>query len=378
MKKICFVTAARSEYGPLKWLMKDINDSKEFELQLIVTGGHLSYEQGHTVDQIIEDGFRIDYTVNIQLDTSSTARIAESMGKMTEGFAKAFEKLEPDYLLVLGDRYELLSICNTAFVMCIPIIHLSGGDITEGAIDDGIRNAVTMLAQYHFPGTKNSAKNIVRMCGTNENIWSVGEAGLDSFNRERLLTREQLSENLQIDSEKRWVLMTYHAETRKSIQYNLKSVKNCVKALVDEENIQVIITYANADFGGKEINEYIEEAARCYSNKIKVVPSLGHFRYLSFMRQVDFVVGNSSSGIIETPFMNIPTINIGNRQKGRYQCGNILQCDSDLKSIKYAINKIEEYKNKPHKDLKYWGDGYTSKRILKILKVVLLKNKVYS
>lgn len=371
MKKICIVTAARSEYGPLKWLIEDINSSEEFELQLIVTGGHLSHEQGHTIDQIIEDGFAIDYIVDAQLNTSSPARTAETMGRMAEGFAKAFEELEPEYLLVLGDRYELLPICNTAFVMCIPIIHLSGGDITEGAIDDGIRNAVTMLAQYHFPSTTDSAKNIIRMRGSDKNVWAVGEPGLDSFNRECLWTRKEIANNLCIDEKKRWGLMTYHAETRKSLEYNINCVKNCIDALVQEEGLQTIITYANADFGGKEINNYIEEASSNYPDKIKVIPSLGHLRYLSFMRQVEFVIGNSSSGIIESPFMNISTINIGDRQKGRYQCGNIVQCESDLESMKKAIDRILKHrKNKPE-DLDYWGDGHTSEKIMKILKVVL-------
>lgn len=370
MNKICFVTAARSEYGLLKWLMKDISESNDFELQLIVTGGHLSYDQGHTVDQIMEDGFKIDYTVDAQLDVSATARIAESMGRMAEGFAKAFEKLEPDYLLILGDRYELLPICNTAFVMRIPIIHISGGDVTEGAIDDGIRNAVTMLAQYHFPGTIDSAKNIIRMRGSDKNIWAVGEPGLDSFNREKLLTREELAEILQIDVNKRWALMTYHAETRKSIEYNLNNVKNCIDVLASKDDLQTVITYANADFGGKQINEYVEEAGRKYPEKIKVIPSLGHFRYLSFMRCVDFVIGNSSSGIVETPFMNIPTINIGDRQKGRYQCGNVVQCEPELKAIQKTVGSIDDLKKFPHGDLNYWGDGHTSERIVEKIRTI--------
>ena len=368
MKKICFVTAARSEYGLLKWLMKDIDDSDEFKLQLIVTGGHLAYEQGHTVDQIIDDGFKINYIVDEQLDTSSTAQIAESMGRMAEGFAKAFEELNPDYLLVLGDRYELLPICNTAFVMCIPIIHLSGGDVTEGAIDDGIRNAVTMLAQYHFPGTEDSAKNIIRMRGSDKNVWVVGEPGLDSFNREKLLSRKELADNLQIDSNKRWVLMTYHAETRESIEYNISNVKNCIDVLLTQGDLQIVITYANADFGGKQINEYIEEAAKKYPEKIKVIPSLGHCRYLSFMKQVDFVIGNSSSGIVEAPFMNIPTINIGDRQKGRYQCGNIIQCRPRLEEIRQAVSDIEIIKKNEPSDLNYWGNGHTSEKIVDILR----------
>ena len=368
MKKICFVTAARSEYGILKWLMKDIDESDDFSLQLIVTGGHLSYDQGHTIDQIMEDGFKIDYTVDAQLDTTSTARIAESMGRMAEGFAKAFEELEPDYLLILGDRYELLPICSTAFVMRIPIIHISGGDVTEGAIDDGIRNAVTMLAQYHFPGTKDSAENIIRMRGSDKNVWAVGEPGLDSFNREKLLSRDELANILQLDVNKRWALMTYHAETKENIEYNICNVKTCIDVLVGQKNLQTVVTYANADFGGKQINEYIEEAAKEYSDRIKVVPSLGHFKYLSFMKQVNFVIGNSSSGIIEAPFMNIPTINIGDRQKGRYQCGNIIQCEPKIDAIKKAVSNIEVLRNTPHTDLNYWGDGHTSERIIEILK----------
>ena len=367
MKKICFVTAARSEYGLLKWLMSDIDKCEEFELQIIVTGGHLSAEQSHTIDQIIEDGFDITYIVDSKLDTSSTARIAESMGRMSEGFAVAFEKLEPDYLVVLGDRYELLPICNTAFVMRIPIIHLSGGDVTEGAIDDGVRNAVTMLADYHFPGTEDSAKNIIRMRGSSVNVWAVGEPGLDSFNREKLLGREELANNLGLNPNKRWGLMTYHAETRESIDYNIENVTACIEELV-KEDIQTLVTYANADFGGKQINECVEEQAKKYPDKIIVIPSLGHYRYLSYMKQVELVIGNSSSGIVEAPFMNIPVINIGDRQKGRYQCGNVLQCEPNRAAISSAIKATLGSKLVHHDDLNYWGDGHTSERILSILK----------
>lgn len=371
MKKICFVTAARSEYGLLKWLMLDVDKSEKFSLQLIVTGGHLSYDQGHTVDQILEDGFNISYTVDAELDTTSTARIAESMGKMSQGFAKAFEVLVPDYLVVLGDRYELLPICNTAFVMRIPIIHLSGGDVTEGAIDDGVRNAVTMLADYHFPGTEDSAKNIIRMRNSEKNVWAVGEPGLDSFNRETLLSREELAANLGLDENKKWGLMTYHAETRESIEYNIANVKMCIESLIEYDEFQTIITYANADFGGKQINDIVEEAAGKYPEKLKVIPSLGHFRYLSFMRQAHFVIGNSSSGIIEAPFLKIPVINIGGRQKGRYKCSNVIQCSPQLEAIKHAIRLIDSGRIVDGTDLNYWGDGHTSEKIVQILTNVL-------
>ena len=218
MKKICVVTAARSEYGLLRWLIEDLRKSNEFDLQLVVTGGHLLNSQGHTIDQIRQDGNHISYVVDVGLDISTTALLAASMGRMAEGFADCFQRLQPDYLLVLGDRYELLPICNTAFVMRIPIIHLSGGDVTEGAIDDGIRNAVTMLATYHFPGTEQSAENISRMRGTNKNIWVVGEPGLDIFNRLPLWGRKALADNLGLNFSKKWILMTYHPETKESLE----------------------------------------------------------------------------------------------------------------------------------------------------------------
>ena len=371
MIKICIITAARSEYGCLKWIISDIRDCDEFQLQLIVTGGHLSYEQGHTIDQIIEDGFLINYIVDSKLDTSSTARIAESMGRMAEGFTVAFEKIAPDYILILGDRYELLPICSTAFVMGIPIIHLSGGDVTEGAIDDGIRNAVTMLAEYHFPGTDEAARNIIRMRGTQKHIWTVGEPGLDAFNREKLLSREELARDIGLHVNTDWGLMTYHPETKRNVEYNLRNVRYCIEELLKNENLQMVITYANADFGGREINEYIEEQALLYPDKIRTIPSLGHRKYLSYLRQVKFMIGNSSSGIVEAPFMNIPVINIGDRQKGRFLCDNIIQCRGNKSEIRKAISNLDVIINRRHYNNYYWGDGHTSERIVEILKGVL-------
>lgn len=371
MKKICFVTAARSEYGLLKWLMKDTYECKDFEFQLIVTGAHLSYNQGHTIDYIIADGFQISEIVNVELDTSTEAQIASSMGLMSQGFAKAFEKLKPDYLLVLGDRYELLPICSTALVMRIPIIHLSGGDITEGVIDDNIRNAITMMADYHFPGTKESKNSIIRMRNSKENVWDVGEPGLDSFFREKLLTRKELACDLNFDMNKKWVLMTYHPETKKSVDINVKNVKACIDALLEIDDCEIVITHANTDFGGLEINNYIAQMGEKYSDKIKVIASLGQLRYLSFMKQTAFVIGNSSSGIVEAPFLNIPVINVGERQKGRYQCGNVNQCSAEKDIIIKIINKILIAEKKEYKDLFYWGDGHTSTRILNILRSTL-------
>ena len=372
MKKICFVTAARSEYGLLKWIMKDISASDKFKFQLIVTGSHLSQEQGHTIDHIFDDGFVVDEIVDEAIDTSSLEMVADTMGRIAQGFARAFAKLEPDYIVVLGDRYELLPICNTAFVMRIPIIHLSGGDVTEGAIDDGIRNAVTMLADIHFPGTEESAKNIIRMRGNCDNVGNVGEPGLDSFYREKMLTRTELANNLGLIENSRWTLMTYHPETKKSLEHNLKVVQDCISALLKETDIQTVATYANADYGGQQINEYLERVATQYPDRIKVIPSLGHARYLSFMHQVDFVVGNSRSGIVEAPFLNIPVINIGDRQKGRHLCGNVTQCTPETIDILNTVHKMAASpKNESTSDLNYWGDGHTSENVVAILENIV-------
>ena len=366
MMKICFITSARSEYGLLKWLMKEAEGSAYFELQIVVTGGHLLKEQGYTVEYIREDGFSVDAEVDVSLDTTSKQCIAASMGRMAEELSIAFGSLKPDYVVVLGDRYELLPICDTAFVMGIPIIHISGGDVTEGAIDNGIRNAVTMLATYHFPGTLESADNIIRMRGSDKGVWAVGEPGLDAFKRYDLLSKYEISEELGLNINKKWVLMTYHPETNSCIEKDLKVVENCCDILIKKTDIQIIATYANADFGGQDINKYLESVSLNNPEKFKTYASLGNKNYLSLMKCVAFIIGNSSSGIVEAPSLEIPVVNIGNRQKGRYLCGNVIQSDSTYEAIKVAIEKAENHEIDTS-DAGYWGDGHTAERIISIL-----------
>lgn len=364
MRKICIVTAARSEYGYLKWLMKDILDDTSLELQTIVTGGHLSEEQGYTINMIKDDGIPITKIVDVKVNNDSETEICNTMTRYSTGFTKALKDLSPDCLVVLGDRYELLPICSVAYMLRVPIVHLSGGDVTEGALDDGIRNAVTMLATYHFPGTKPSADNICRMRNSGKNVFTVGEPSLDLFNRVDLMTRDQLAENLNLDVEKKWVLCTLHSETMESLEYNISMASNLKQVLTElNASYQVVVTKANTDFGGNEINSILSDLS--VDDRFKQIPSLGQLRYLSFMKQVEFVIGNSSSGIVETPFMNIPTINIGNRQKGRYQCGNVHQCDCSYESIKKAVQNI---KKMDIDDQYYWGNGNTSSLIVKKLK----------
>ena len=365
MKKICFVTATRAEYGLLKWVMKEVEISKKFQLQLVVTGAHLLQEQGHTIDTIISDGFTINEVVDVNLDISSLESIADSMGRMAQMFSHTFSRLSPDYVVVLGDRYELLPIVNSAFVMCIPIIHISGGDVTEGAIDDGIRNAVTMLSDFHFPGTEDSARNIIRMKGSKNKVWIVGEPGLDSFFKESVMNRNELAVYLNLDTDKKWVLFTYHAETKENLDYNLNAVRNTLSLLQDFNDIQIVATYSNADYGGKYINDFLEMTANTNPKQIHVIPSLGNRKYLSLMKQVCFVAGNSSSGIVEAPTLGVPVVNIGNRQKGRYLCSNVIQTSSDKYSLSLAFDKA--LRAKSFEPDFYWGDGHTAEKIIGIL-----------
>lgn len=368
MIKLCFITAARSEYGLLRWIMQDVKDSASFELQLIVCGGHLLESQGHTIDQILEDGFTPDCTIPFSEypDIDDLRSLTYECSDLMKGCAEAFHKLSPDYVVVLGDRYEILPICNTAFLMNIPIIHISGGDVTKGAIDDSIRNAVTMLASIHFPGTKESADNIIRMRGTLQNVFDVGEPGLDHFIRNKLMTRKVLADDLNIDPDSKWILMTYHAQTDHDISIDLEIVSNTLDILHTLDGISVVATYANLDPGGDKINKLLEE-----DKKIRVVPSLGSRRYLSFMKEASFVIGNSSSGIVEAPYLKIPVVNIGDRQKGRYMCKNIVQSDGSRKSLENSIRKAMKMDTSFVDDSNYYGDGHTSERIVSILSEIL-------
>ena len=365
VKKVCIVTAARSEYGLLKWIIDGVHHDSELELQLVITGAHLSEEHGLTYRFIEEDGYPITAKVDMQLSSDDKASIVRSMGKCSEGFADAFAQLNPDVVMVLGDRYELLPIVSAALVMGIPVAHLSGGDVTEGAIDNEVRNAISMMSAIHFPGVESSADNLRRMLGDNAQVYTAGEPGLESFLRFELMSREELAENLQLDINKKWCLVTLHPETKLGLEENLNMVKNLFEAMSETEDVQFVISKANADFGGMQINSYWEETVKQDENKYKLFTSLGQRRYLSYMRQAAGVIGNSSSGIVEAPFLGIPVINIGDRQKGRHLCKNVIQTNSDSESLKKAFAKMLA---QPTIVDNYYGDGHTSEYVVSVLK----------
>lgn len=369
--KICIVTAARSEYGLLKWVIDGVHHDPQLELQLVVTGAHLSEVHGMTYRFIEEDGYPIAAKVDMQLVSNDKASIVRSMGNCSVGFADTFAQLQPDITVVLGDRYELLPIVSAALVMGVPVAHISGGDITEGAIDNEVRNAVSMMSAIHFPGIESSAENLRRMLGYKDNVYVVGEPGLESFLRYDLMSREELAENIGLDVAKRWYLVTLHSETKLSLEENLQMVQNLFSQMECHEGIQFVISKANADFGGVQINEFWENVAKNNIERYHLYSSLGQRRYLSFMQQAAGVIGNSSSGIVEAPFWGIPVVNIGNRQKGRHLCKNVIQCGRNEEDIAEAFRQMQ---NQPRIADTYYGDGRTSELIIEKLKEWLAKN----
>ncbi len=367
MKKICIVTAARSEYGVLHWIIDEVNNDKDLELQLVVTGAHLSIDQGLTYKFIEQDGYPIVEKVPILLSSDDDVSIAKTMGVCSISMADTFKRLNPDLLVVLGDRYELLPIVCTALVMRIPVAHISGGDVTEGAIDNEVRNAVSMMSTLHFPGVESSAENLRRMTGS-KHIYTVGEPGLESFLRYDLMSREELAESLDLDSEKPWCLVTLHPETKMSVEENVTMAKNLFQVMQAIDNVQYVISKANADYGGAQINHFWEEAVTTDEKRFHLCTSLGQRRYLSFMHQAAGVLGNSSSGIVEAPFLGIPVVNIGDRQKGRHLCKNVIQCGRSYEEIKNAVKEMLE---QPKMVDTYYGDGHTASIIVAHIKQYL-------
>ncbi len=363
MKKICVITATRSEYGLLKWIMHDLAQRKDIILQIIATGAHLSPEYGMTYHFIEDDGFVIDRKVEYQISSQTAEGIAKSMGVCGISMSDALSSLTPDIIVVLGDRYELLPICSTALILGIPIAHISGGDVTEGAIDNQIRNAITMLSDIHFPGTLSSKENISRMIGSDKNVFDVGETNIDNFIRNTLVNRKELAKSLNLKNDRHWVLATLHPETKQNREYNISMTHAMLKVLSKIPNTEIIITQSNSDLFGCEMNKILEESSKKYLH-FHFITTLGTLKYTSILKELWFMIGNSSSGIVEAPFVGTPVINIGNRQKGRHLCKNIIQTGITENDINQGIERAIIYPRTPDY---YYGDGKSSSRIVKHL-----------
>lgn len=375
MRKIAVVTGTRAEYGVLKNTLNKIKENSNLELQLIVTGSHLSEDFGYTVKEILEDGFNVDEKLPILMRSNSKDSIAKEMGMLMIQLSQVFQKLKPDILLILGDRYEIFAAASTAMVMNIPIAHISGGEITEGAIDEQIRHAITKMAHIHFPGAKAYVQNIINMGEEAWRVFNAGDPGIENIKLTKFLSREELKKQLNIDVDENTLLVTYHPVTLE-IQEAPYQIEDLIKAL-NIINKKMIITYPNADNGGDYIIKKLEEFAKANSN-VHLFKNLGVVRYLSVMKLCGAVVGNSSSALVEAPYLKVPVVNIGNRQKGRLMAENIICCSNECEDIIKAINKSlsNEFKEKVNNIQSLYGEGSTSEEIVKVLENIRINDKL--
>lgn len=368
MKNILVVTGTRAEYGLLYWTMKEIQNDTDLNLQLVVTGNHLVPEYGLTVNQIIADGFNIDEKIDMLISSNSKSSIVKSMGIELIQMAQCFERLSPSMLLILGDRYETFIAATCAMMMNIPIAHMNGGESTEGAIDEQIRHAITKMSHIHFTGAEYYKEQVLKMGEEAWRVHNVGQAGIENIKRMSLLNRDELEQSLGINFKDKIALITYHPTTLES-----ENIADQIEALLEalnEFDMQYIFTYPNADFGSRIIIESINSFANKRDNT-HVFYNLGQKRYLSLLQFANIVIGNSSSGIIETPAFKLPVVNIGTRQKGRLRNSNIIDVDCNKIEIINAISKAlcdNDFKTKLNILENLYGDGNTSKYIVKILK----------
>lgn len=342
-RKICVVTGTRAEYGLLYWLMKEIQADDELELQIIATGQHLSPEFGLTYKNIEADGFAINAKVEMLLSSDSPVGIAKSVGLGTIGFADALARLQPDIMVLLGDRFEALAAAQTAMILRIPIAHIHGGETTEGAIDEAIRHSITKMSQIHFVSESEYRDRVIQLGENPESVFEVGAVGIDNIVRLKLLSLQDLEKQINFSLGKKFFLVTYHPETLtgKSPVVALKTLF----AVFDEfPEYKLIFTQANSDAGGRIINEQIEAYAKKNKERVLLVKSLGQLRYLSAMKLCAAVVGNSSSGLLEAPVLHIPTINIGDRQKGRKRYLSVIDCNEDKQQLLSAIQSLRDSK----------------------------------
>ena len=373
-RKICIVTGSRADYGLLYWLIKGVETDKNLKLQLIVTGMHLSPKFGLTYKKIEKD-FKISKKINMSLYSDTSEGISKSMGIAQKSFSKAYKELKPDIIVVLGDRYEIFSAASSAMISRIPIAHIHGGEATEGAIDEAIRHCITKMSHFHFTATKEYSKRVIQLGEAPSRVFNVGGTGIENIKRLKLLSKEEFQKSINFKLNIKNILVTFHPVTleSKTSKKHFKEILNCIDEL---EDTNIIFTKANSDADGKIINQMIYEYTKKNSFKSICIASLGQINYLSALKYVDFVIGNSSSGISEAPSFKIGTINIGDRQNGRIKAESIIDCLCNKKNIKKAIKKIYSIKFKKilRKVKNPYGNGCASKKIIKVLKTKKLKN----
>jgi len=364
MRKICVVTGTRAEYGLLRWVMEGIRNSLKLELQVIATGMHLSPEFGLTYREIEKDGFRIDRKVEMLLSSDTPIGITKSMGLGLIGFADALNELKPDLLLVLGDRYEIFAAVSAAMVARIPVAHLHGGETTEGAFDEAIRHSITKMSHLHFVAAEEYRQRVIQLGEHPDRVFQVGGLGVDNINKMILFNKEELEQSLDFKLGKKNLLITFHPVT---LEHGTSACQmgELLSALEKLEDTHLIFTMPNSDTDGRVIFQMIEKFVTKHPNA-NAFTSLGQLRYLSCVKYVDGVVGNSSSGLTEIPSFKKGTINIGDRQKGRLKAGSVIDCLPNKNSIGKAITELysQEFQVKLSSVNNPYGTGGGSEMIV--------------
>lgn len=376
-RKICVITGTRAEYGLLRWVMEGICKKSGLELQIIATGMHLSPEFGLTYREIEKDGFRIDRKVEMLLSSDTPVGIAKSIGLGLIGFGEVFQELRPDLILVLGDRFEIFSAASAAMVARIPIAHLHGGESSEGAFDEAIRHSVTKMSHLHFVATEVYRKRVVQLGENPDSVFNVGAMAMDNFKKLKLLSRKHLEAELNFKLGSRNLLVTFHPVTLER-ETSGQQFEQLLKALGELQDTHVIFTGPNADTYGRRILELIKGYVSKNKEKSLFVSSLGTLKYLSAMKYMDGVIGNSSSGLIEAPSFPVGTINIGERQRGRVRAKSVIDCEPDIRSLKKAFRILfsSGFQEKLVKVDNPYGKGGAAKKIVNLLKSADVKNIV--
>jgi GDP/UDP-N,N'-diacetylbacillosamine 2-epimerase (hydrolysing) len=367
-RKICIITGTRAEFGLLRLLMQEVQDAPECELQIVATGMHLSPEYGLTYKEIEQSGFKIDYKVDMQLSSDSATSITKSIGIGTIGFAEAYEHLQPDLVVVLGDRFELISAVTATLIAGIPVAHIHGGETTEGAFDEAIRHSITKMSHLHFVAAPEYARRVIQLGEQPNRVHVVGGLGIDAIKNTKLLNRKDLERSLNFKFGDKNLLVTFHPATLEA-RSSAEQMKSLLDALSDIDDAHLIFTMPNADNGSLELKAMVEAFVMQHPNAC-VYTSLGQLRYLSCMQFVDGVIGNSSSGIAEAPSMRIGTVNIGDRQKGRLSAASIIHCPPDRIKIQEAILRLYDPLFRKSLDgiLNPYGNGGASQKIMKIIR----------
>ena len=369
-RKICVITGTRAEYGLLRWIMQGISDSTDLSLQIIVTGMHLSPEFGLTFREIESDGFVIDKKIDILISSDTPQGVSKAMGIGLIGFTDALVDLNPDVVVLLGDRFEIFSAAAAALVANIPIAHIHGGESTIGVIDEAFRHSITKMSSLHFVAAKEYEDRVVQLGEHPDSVHNVGGLGIDNILKLDLLSRTELENSLGHSLGTKSLLVTFHPVTMGNISAT-DQFNELLAALDAEEETQIIFTLPNADAEGRLLTSMTKNFVANHKNSC-FFSSLGQLRYLSCIAHVDGVIGNSSSGLLEVPSFRKGTINIGDRQKGRLVSDSVINCDHDKDSIRTAIKELysDEFKNRI-KDVKnLYGDGGASDKIISLLKLI--------